>query len=345
MIKNNSPFIIWTFRRSGGTNLGDSLFNNSKYNAVEHEPFNVDRRFNYVINKWKNEKNIDVLYSDIEEIIKNKPLIKHCLEIMPSELNTALLEISTKYGYKHLFLYREMAKSRLLSLNYSIKTNVWGKEHLLTRPFDDAVFDEKIPIEKLIEHERVARESMKSLYSKLVELKQKPLSVSFEQLYRSDFSYSSLLVRSLFKELIGSDEFVSEEFLDKTLRGGGQGTNGDYLRFPNSDDFIARMDDLDRFKLYEDKEVKHNAKEKHCIEYFELWKTLPGINSEQFYVHGVCLSSEPFNLAFRQSQIEIIRGLKSDNMHRRFPENIHAQNCRFIAGPIECIDNLNIDII
>ena len=161
---SQSPFIIWTFRRSGGTNLGNALFNGSSFNTVQHEPFNIDRIFKHVIINWRENQSLEQLYDDIDCILKEKPLIKHCLEIMPSELNQALIDVSIKYGYKHLFLYRENAKSRLLSLNFSMKTNVWGKEHLIIRPFDQAVFDEGIPITKLINHEKSARSEMRRCY-------------------------------------------------------------------------------------------------------------------------------------------------------------------------------------
>lgn len=340
MSVNPSPFIIWTFRRSGGTNLGQSLFLSSQFNAVEHEPFNIDRKFNYVVNNWNKNKDKEKLYSDIEEILSQNLLIKHCLEIMPEELNQALLEVSVKLGYKHLFLYRENAKSRLLSLNYSMKTNVWGKKHLLTRPFDEKVFDENIPINKLINHEKHARAEMNSLYQRLIELNACPLSVSFEQLYKSDFNYSSLLVKSLFMELIGNDDVVTNEFLDKTLKGGKQGTNDDYLRFPNSGEFLVELKRLPDFKLYESFNLNYSVSDDLTVDYVEVWPSLPSVFPNKCFFHGVFLSNKEFNIHHASGEAEFISYMRSDRIKKMYPEHQRSGNCRFIYGPVNYNDEL-----
>ncbi len=64
------PFIIWTFRRSGGTNLGDALFHASSFQSVQHEPFNTDRVFKHVINDWNENISISALKENISEILE-----------------------------------------------------------------------------------------------------------------------------------------------------------------------------------------------------------------------------------------------------------------------------------
>lgn len=342
MVDNQSPFIIWTFRRSGGTNLGDALFNGSSFNAVQHEPFNVDRIFKHVINGWKENQDIDKLYDDMETILKEKPLIKHCLEIMPRELNQALIEVSIKYGYKHLFLYREKAKSRLLSLNYSMKTNVWGKEHLVTRPFEQAVFEEEIPITKLINHEKSARSEMRRCYDILSQENQRPLAVSFEQLYKSDYSYSSLLVKQIFDELLGSAEIASEAFLEKTLKGGSQGTNSDYTRFPNSSDFLDKLNTLADFKLYTPTTIKYSIADEVVAEHCAIWSCLSGLTFDQVFVHGTFLSEQDFNVVSSGDNGHLIKGLNSKRVHELFPNMPKSKSCRFIYGPINRNDSITI---
>ncbi|OLQ92077.1 hypothetical protein BIY22_16325 [Vibrio panuliri] len=318
------------------------MFNGSSFNSVQHEPFNIDRIFKHVIEQWKENQNIQILYENIECILKEKPLIKHCLEIMPKELNQVLMEVSAKYGYKHLFLYREKAKSRLLSLNYSMKTNVWGKEHLVTRPFSKAVFDEVIPIEKLIDHEINARNEMQWCYEYLSKDNQRPLAVSFEQLYKSDFAYSSILVKQLFVELIGNDDLVTYEFLDKTLKRGSQGTNDDYTRFPNSNEFINNLDSLPDFKLYRQAVVDYTISDDVKAIYHTVWPCLPGICFEQFFVQGVLLSEHGFDIESSQNIGELVRGLDSQRVHKMYPEQRGSKQCRFIYGPILSREDIRI---
>lgn len=310
------------------------------FNAVEHEPFNVDRKFKKVINGWNETQDKKKLYTDIEEILSQNLLIKHCLEIMPKELNQALLDVSVKLGYKHLFLYRENASSRLLSLNYSMKTKIWGKKHLLTRAIDEHIFNDNIPIKKLINHEKQARSEMKCLYQRLIELNACPLSVSFEQLYKSDFNYSSLLVKSLFMELIGNDDVVTNEFLDKTLKGGKQGTNEDYLRFPNSGEFLTELKRLPDFKLYESFTLNHSISDDLKVEYTEVWPSLPSVYPNKCFVHGVFLSTNEFNIHHTDESAEFIASLRSDRIKKMYPQHQRSGNCRFIYGPVNYNDEL-----
>ena len=247
--RKSVPFIIWTFRRTGGTNLADALFSSSVFTGVEHEPFNAKRKFGMVTEEWRKNGNIKSLNKAINEILIDRPLIKHCLEIMPYELNMALAKLSIKYGYKHLFLYRENAINRLLSLNYSQKTNVWSKEQLLKNPVDNKVFRKSIPIEKLLTHEKQSREKMLMIYQLLKARGEKPLIVSFEKLYENDFATAANIIKEVFAELLGSDELCTDEFLTKTLKGGRQDSNQDYKRFPNSQKFVNKIGELPLFSL------------------------------------------------------------------------------------------------
>jgi len=291
-----SPFIIWTFRRSGGTNLGQALFTNSQYDGVEHEPFNQDRLFGYIVKKWREEHDIKYLYQEIEKILQTKPLIKHCLELMPNELNLAIAELSIKYGYKHLFLYREAPTSRLLSLNYAMKTNVWGKKHIKTRPFDEAVFDELIPITQLLHHESECRSKMRQIYDFFKQRELAILSVSFEMLYESDFNYACMLVNRLFEELIGHSDSVTTTFLAKTLKSGGQGTNAKYTQFPNSEQFIYELKKLPLFRLYDELEIDSSIDAKILVTYCKFFKALPSVAADEFILHGVVLCESSFTI-------------------------------------------------
>lgn len=335
MENKSSPFIIWTFRRSGGTNLGQSLFELSEYKAVQHEPFNSDRVFSHVIKDWNENKDEEKLYHFIDEILKRKLLIKHCLEIMPEELNLALAKISNKYGYKHLFLYRENPKSRLLSLNYSLKTNVWGKEHIQSRPFDEKIFDTNINIEYLIKHEKECRRKMSIVYDYFLSCKSNPLSVSFEMLYKSNFEYSSLIVRDIFKELNSySYKKVSDSLIESLLRGGSQGTNNDYLRFPNSQEFIKEIEKMNNMNLYVlDNNIEVEFPAGEDILYLESWDILPSIYHSSFHINGVIVSKGRVESLLDDEGKDIVykSDIRSDRMGNRFNGEWNSRNCQFLT--------------
>lgn len=247
--RKTSPFIIWTFRRTGGTNLGSALFEKSDFNGVEHEPFNKNRLYSWIAEDWQNKQDKKLLYHSLNKILSEKPLIKHCLEIMPDELNTALAELSCKYGYKHLFLYRENAVTRLLSLNFSLKTNIWSSKELAQQTLDDKVFKEAIPIKKLLEHEKRSRHKMEMIYQLLLEEGCLPSKISFELLYKGDLAQSSTLVKTIFREILGSEQKCSKEVLEKIIKKGKQNIASNYTRFRNSDKFIKEASKLPLFKL------------------------------------------------------------------------------------------------
>ncbi|MES9963645.1 MAG: glycosyltransferase [Candidatus Sedimenticola sp. 20ELBAFRAG] len=250
--KESAPFIIWTFRRTGGTNLSDTLFAASNFDGCEHEPFNPNRGLHWIVDRWRKHKDKASLYRDLDKVLSKKILVKHCLEIMPAELNSAIATLSIKYGYRHLFLYREEAVGRLLSLNYSMKTDIWSKDQARESVVDDKVFKEKIPIKKLIRHEIDARREMQRVYELLLDSGNSPLSISFEQLYNSQFSEASDRVKHLFQELIGEESVCNHDFIDKLLNKGGQNTRSEYVRFSNSEAFIDEVKKLPRFLLTEE---------------------------------------------------------------------------------------------
>ncbi len=247
--QESAPFIIWTFRRTGGTNLSVALFDASDFDGYEHEPFNKNRRLHWIVDRWNKHKDKASLYRDLDKILSEKKLMKLCLEIMPVELNVAIAELSIKHGYRHLFLYREEAVGRLLSLNYSMKTDIWSKDQARERVVDDKVFREKIPTNKLIHHEINAQHEMQRVYELLLDSGKSPSSISFEQLYNSPFSEASDRVKHLFQELIGKESVCDHDFLDKLLNKGGQKTNSEYVRFSNSEAFIEEVKKLPRFLL------------------------------------------------------------------------------------------------
>lgn len=345
------PFIIWTMRRTGGTNLGQTLFNASSLNEVQHEPFNVDRVYGKVFHDWKSSKDDEAMYGAIDAILSQKPLIKHCLEIIPDKINEAIVTISKKYGYEHLFLYREFATDRLLSLNYAKMTNIWGREQLSKSKIDKNVFKEPIDIDNLIDHEKSCREKMLLVYKLILKQQNLPLAVSFESLYKSpSFEYSSILVREIFNGLCLDCDNITDNLLEALLKRGGQGTKGDYTRFPNSSTFIETAKKLPLFKLYKNtKSQIQNITNDNLIKKVAIWNPVPSVRHNEYIVSGLVLlkSGKKYKMWLEQDGIkrEIKVGLESPKFAKSQNFYEGSNNARFMCSPFKVPSTLKFQLI
>ncbi|NBZ89420.1 hypothetical protein [Stagnihabitans tardus] len=122
------PYIIWTFRRTGGTTLATILSHASSHGQAPHEPFNPDRIYGNISKEWNETGDVKKLYSSISEVVERREVIKHCFEIVPMQLNTVLLQETIRLGYRHIILKRRMEVDRLYSLEVASRTGAWGPE-------------------------------------------------------------------------------------------------------------------------------------------------------------------------------------------------------------------------
>ena len=113
------PLLIWTLQRSGGTNLTRRLEVLAGLAHGEHEPFNVEREFGHITRDWLARPDRATLDTAMHAACTQRRLIKHCVELVPWEVSQALAEQSVDLGYRHLFLYREQPRDRLLSLTFA----------------------------------------------------------------------------------------------------------------------------------------------------------------------------------------------------------------------------------
>lgn len=90
--EGSAPIIIWTLRRTGGTNLGASLFERAPFEAVQQEPFNDDRLYGAVTQAFRSSGDEDALRNSLRDIVAGKVLIKHCVETVPPRLSILLAE-------------------------------------------------------------------------------------------------------------------------------------------------------------------------------------------------------------------------------------------------------------
>ncbi len=124
----DSPFIIWTLRRTGGTSLGSLLFDVSPFPRWPDEAFNPDRKLGHITRAYQERPDLSRLDAEIAEVVRQKHNLKHCLETVPYQVTSSLLRQSTDAGYRHLMLLRRNEVERLLSLFLAAQTGAWGKK-------------------------------------------------------------------------------------------------------------------------------------------------------------------------------------------------------------------------
>jgi|TARA_B110000902_G_scaffold267253_1_gene359555 thymidylate synthase len=341
---SEGPFIIWTLRRSGGTNLSTALFEASDFSGVQHEPYNKGRMFGYIQDNWEAQQKPQVLVNEIAKTLAGRPLIKHCAEIIPMAVNMALISESKKMGYKHLFLYRENAKDRLLSLNFAQLTNVWGKEKIPESGMPGAVFNQNTPVERLISHEEKCRKTLTNLHQTLIETKQDVACLSFEQLYsrRADEARKELLRVIKFLEL--KEGFFTEEVLSNILNRGSQGTKQDYLKFGRASELVKKAEALPIFTLNQQPNISLYPLDKskyfiHC----EIWDI--ETNNGKIVLSGVILADGPINIWAEQEdghKIFLESGLISSRIGRLYPDINKSDSCRFESKPFSVHCNMKL---
>lgn len=243
------PFIIWTFRRSGGTNLASALIKASQYRGIEHEPFNEDRALGYITTRFKSGVSEKEIREQIRVVLRDKKNIKHCLEIIPEELNRIIAEVSSELGYKHLFLYREKAAPRLLSLNYAKTTGIWGPKQ--KEAFNGEIdYSKPVDVKGLIAHEKHGRAEMSKLY-KLVQAESTNTvpKISYEQLYFGDKKVTRNVIDHIYSTMGMRDRIPDDEEVLRITSNGQQNSNSEYLLFPRASELKEVADSLGKFRL------------------------------------------------------------------------------------------------
>jgi hypothetical protein len=126
------PLIIWTFRRTGGTSLKSILFWLSNRPSWPDEAFNDDRELGGITRAFEESGDQAALEAEIERVVAQRKNLKHCIEVVPYEVTSALLRHSVAAGYRHLVLLRLNEVERQLSLALAKVTQAWGPEEAET---------------------------------------------------------------------------------------------------------------------------------------------------------------------------------------------------------------------
>ena len=201
-------------RRTGGTSLASMLMQMSEYVGVQHEPFNQDRKYGYIIRNFRKNKDSEWVSEKLDKIFDSYPLVKHCCELFGVEFNDMILKsLKNKKNYRHLFLRREDEVSRIMSLYLAIQSSVWGVGGI--HKYKEIVKKKKklepFPVVKMKEHllwcNRITRHIKKSLLKSGYEY----MEISFEDIYEGSREERLAKLDKLF-DYLEFDQKVRNDF-------------------------------------------------------------------------------------------------------------------------------------
>lgn len=182
----SSPFLIWTFRRTGGTTLTDLMMDLSEHPRADQEAFNWDRCYGAVSKHWFDTRDEARLTADLDAVLAGKPLIKHCHELHHDGFNEALFFAAQRHGYRQMVLDRSDEVGRILSLELAQMTGAWGKhgsgERYARIERGEAVLP-PIDIAEAIGHMRLCHDRRLKLKALLARAVRPVRVVLFETLY------------------------------------------------------------------------------------------------------------------------------------------------------------------
>ena len=174
-------------RRTGGTTLAALLASLSEHPTVPHEPFNPERIFGAVTTAWRKSHDKAQLRAGIEAALTPRPVIKHCYEIMPPELNRALMEVASEKGYRHVILDRRAETDRILSLELAKITGAWGGDdakRIYARIDAGEAAVDPVDIGEAVAHLRYCHKRRQEIRDLLSGTGQAPHVIYFEDVYR-----------------------------------------------------------------------------------------------------------------------------------------------------------------
>jgi hypothetical protein len=249
-VKATRPFVIWTLQRTGGTNLTQRLIELSGLRSAEHEPFNPGRQHGRIVQHWLQHHDATALDQAVAGVAARGEVIKHCVEMVPPDVNRALAKASSAAGYGHLFLYRKQALSRLLSLHFANVSGIWGPQmNPGSFPALHELERRVLPVSKLAAHEQRCAAALKLAWQELLALDQVPVALAYEDLYAAASRSDALGCLSRLLPALGMSLSPSAlaESLEKILGQGEQGTRRAYELFEGADALNQALANVDRF--------------------------------------------------------------------------------------------------
>lgn len=242
----SDPFVIWTMRRTGGTTFTSLLTTLSEHPGTQHEPFNPDRKFGNITKAWIAHKDPGLLMDGLDQVLADHPLIKHCYELVPEEVNLALIKATSERGYRHIVLDREAEVDRIISLELAKVTGAWGAEDA-TRIYaeieDGTRVLDPISIGKACEHMVSCADLRRWLASQFDAAMHTPLLVYFEEIY-GDLERGRRTIEEVLKCLgiIPGAHPDYETLLTEALTQKAQNSHSIAHAVPNMDDLRSALE-------------------------------------------------------------------------------------------------------
>jgi FkbM family methyltransferase len=244
------PFVLWTLQRTGGTALADMLMHMSEHPAAEHEPFNWSRdrprQFWPIVEAWGADQDQGALAKSLKDLASQGFLIKHCYELFNMAFNVALIEATTKAGYRHILLLRQDEGARLISKFIAEAQGTWFTD------YGREVYAEVIgarrklrplPADLMVAQYHHAGYSTAALRRAFTARGITALDCTYEDLYRGDRAQRSQSFGAIFDALGFSPHDKAATvaaFLDKT-RQGGQKTFLVLSHVPNLEEVVEAL--------------------------------------------------------------------------------------------------------
>ncbi|WP_209427769.1 hypothetical protein [Pararhodobacter sp. SW119] len=277
--------------------------------------------------------------SNLREALSGNILIKHCVELVPDAVNSALTDVSCANGYRHLFLIRRSPLDRLLSLHFAKSFNIWGPDHskfASEAEISRRLAGSQIPVESLLNQERDDRERLSTVYNSLLAHGIMPTIAVFEDLYnRTDCN----VARALFARVSASLGLAAEEdqqVVDTILFGGSQRTRDQYRDFRNHEDFEREVSKLGPFQLGSSPgKLARDALQLPEGSVASLFALRRSWRSDLVRIEGVGVDpADPdadWRVSDSNSSYETFTGLRSENFQANNSALPNAANARFAA--------------
>lgn len=244
----SDPYVIWTMRRTGGTTLATLLSTLTEHPGVPHEPFNTDRKFGHVTQAFLENRNKKQLRAALQEGLAQRPVIKHCHELIGPVFNATLMQVTTELGYRHIVLDRRRETDRIISLELAQLTGAWGSDaakKIYPAIETGEVMLEPMNLKHAVHQLHLCHQRRLELAKLMRKLRPAPFVVYFEDVYTDPDAGRALIARLLaFLGIAPEDHAEYDQLVEDALLLRGQNTARIVQAVPNFDAAVTELDSL-----------------------------------------------------------------------------------------------------
>lgn len=106
--------VIWTLARTGGTSLTAAIRELLGRPATLHEPLNPTGDWGATTTRTP-DTGLASVTTEISRHLRARPIVKHCVEMVPFRITEGLAEACAVAGYRHIVLIRLDETARMMS--------------------------------------------------------------------------------------------------------------------------------------------------------------------------------------------------------------------------------------